>query len=151
MFCDTPQLAAGSVIKAALCIMIEYRVNHPVDPRDVVRVFDSSGIRRPTSDVPRIQRMFGAANLVVSAWDGSHMVGVARALTDFSYCCYLSDLAVESSYQKQGIGRELIANVRAAIGEEVTLVLLSAPDAMSFYPTVGFELAQNAYVIRRAR
>ena len=79
------------------------------------------------------------------------MVGVARALTDFSYCCYLSDLAVESSYQKQGIGRELIANVRAAIGEEVTLVLLSAPDAMSFYPTVGFELAQNAYVIRRAR
>lgn len=129
--------------------MIVYRLNHPLDAAEVARVFDASGINRPTSDLPRIARMFANANLVVSAWDDDRLVGVARALTDHAYCCYLSDLAVDAVYQKQGIGHELISRVQDDIGENVTLILLSAPSAMAYYPKVGFTLADNAYVIRR--
>ena len=89
--------------------------------------------------------------MVISAWDGPRLIGICRALTDFSYCCYLSDLAVESAYQGQGIGSELVAQLRASIGDEVTLILLSAPDAMSFYPKIGFTLADNAHIIRGVR
>jgi GNAT superfamily N-acetyltransferase len=131
--------------------MITYKKNEPLDVREVVRVFDSSGISRPTSNQSRIQQMFEKANLVVSAWDEARLVGVCRALTDYCYCCYLSDLAVESEYQGRGIGRELLSQVRSIIGDQVTLVLLSAPDAMSFYPPLGLKLADNAYVIRRVR
>ena len=131
--------------------MIEYRRDHPLDAADVARVFDASGIVRPTKDVARIGRMLAGANLIISAWDGARLVGVSRALTDFSYCCYLSDLAVDRDYQKHGIGRELIRLTREAIGDEVTLVLLSAPAAMDYYPKAGFGLADNAYVIRRRR
>lgn len=131
--------------------MIEYRVNHPLELNDVVRVFESSGIKRPTADLARIKRMFESADLIVSAWDGRRLVGICRSLTDFSYCCYLSDLAVDSAYQGQGVGSGLVAQVRASISEEVSLILLSAPDAMSFYPKIGFTLAENAYVIRRVR
>ena len=131
--------------------MIDYRHNLPLDPVDVARVFDASGITRPTKDLPRIARMFATANLIISAWDGSELVGLSRALTDHSFCCYLSDLAVDREYQKHGIGRELIRRTRSVIGEEVSLILLSAPGAMSYYPKVGFTLADNAYVIRRKR
>lgn len=131
--------------------MIEYRHNQPLDPADIVRVFRASGINRPIADLPRIERMFANSNLVVSAWHATRLVGVSRALTDFSYCCYLSDLAVDSAYQKRGIGRELIRRTQALIGEEVSLVLLAAPAAMAYYPRVGFTLADNAYLARRKR
>lgn len=131
--------------------MIEYRDNHPLEPLEVARVFEASGISRPTKDIPRIAQMFANADIVISAWDGTRLVGVSRALTDYSYCCYLSDLAVDLAYQKHGIGRELIRRTQSIIGEEVSLILMSAPGAMAYYPKLGFALADNAYVIRRKR
>lgn len=95
--------------------------------------------------------MFAAPSLTLSAWADGKLVGVSRSLTDLAYCCYLSDLAVDGDYQGLGIGGELVRRTQAVIGEEVSLILLSAPGAMSYYPTLGFELASNAYVIRRKR
>ena len=129
--------------------MIEYRENQQLEPVEIARLFEASGIRRPTKDIPRIAKMFANANVVISAWDGARLIGVCRALTDYSYCCYLSDLAVDVSYQKHGIGRELIRRTQSIIGEEVSLILMSAPGAMAYYPKLGFALADNAYVIRR--
>ncbi len=130
---------------------IKYRQNAPLAATDIAALFDDSGIRRPTHDLARIERMFANANLVFSAWDDGKLVGVCRALTDFSYCCYLSDLAVARAYQQHGIGRELIAHVQATIGEEVALILLSAPEAMGYYPKVGFEKVENGFIIKRSR
>ena len=130
---------------------IEYRHNYPLDPVDVARVFNASGITRPTADLPRIARMFAAPSLVISAWQSGQLIGVSRSLTDYSYCCYLSDLAVDKTFQGQGVGKELIKRTQAVIGEEVSLILLSAPGAMSYYPAVGFQRAENAFVIRRKR
>lgn len=130
---------------------IEYRHNFPLDPVEVARVFDASGITRPTADLARIARMFAAPSLVISAWQNGRLVGVSRSLTDYSYCCYLSDLAVDKTLQGQGVGKELIRRTQAVIGDEVSLILLSAPGAMSYYPTLGFQRADNAFVIRRKR
>lgn len=88
---------------------------------------------------------------MISAWHADRLVGVSRSLTDYVFCCYLSDLAVDKAYQGQGIGQALIARTRAVIGDEVSLILLAAPGAMSYYPAVGFEQANNAFVIRRKR
>ncbi|HMW53886.1 MAG TPA: GNAT family N-acetyltransferase [Zoogloea sp.] len=130
---------------------IEYRHNFPLNPADVARVFDAAGLKRPTDNIPRIARMFAASNLVISAWESGVLVGVCRALTDYSYCCYLSDLAVDRAYQKRGIGKALVRHVQDVIGDEVSLVLLSAPDALSYYPSVGFCRAENAFLIKRAK
>lgn len=129
--------------------MTEYRVNQPLDAADVARVFTASGIARPTHDGPRIARMLAGANLCVSAWVDRELVGVARALTDHSYCCYLSDLAVVRAFQGRGIGRGLVQHVRQQLSDEVSLILLSAPAAMDYYPRLGFVQADNAFVIRR--
>ena len=72
-----------------------------------------------------------------------------RALTDFSYCCYLSDLAVNKSHQGQGIDQQLIEQVKHKIGDQVALILLSASSAMSYYPRIGFENIENGFIIKR--
>ena len=130
-------------------VPVEYRHNYPLDPLDVVRVFDQSGLKRPTGDLPRIARMFSVPSLVLSAWVGNELVGLSRSLTDYAYCCYLSDLAVDKKYQGAGIGKELVRRTQVIIGDQVSLILLSAPDAMSYYPALGFEPAGSAFLIRR--
>lgn len=117
---------------------------------DIIELYESSGIGRPVDDASRITEMYTHANLVVTAWAGNALVGIARSLTDFCYCCYLSDLAVRKEYQATGIGRELIACTRKKIGDQTALILLSAPGAMEYYPKVGFEKADNAFIIRRS-
>jgi N-acetylglutamate synthase-like GNAT family acetyltransferase len=128
---------------------LHYRTDFLPPVVDIIRVLEGSGIVRPTHDVARIEKMFAHANLVVTAWEGESLVGVCRALTDFSYCCYLSDLAVNKSHQGQGIGQQLIEHVKQEIGDQVALILLSASSAMSYYPRIGFDKIENGFIIKR--
>lgn len=128
---------------------IEFKVNEPLRMQDIIAVFISSGINRPTDAPERIRNMFEHANLVVSAWHEAQLVGVARTLTDFSYCAYLSDLAVRKEYQHQKIGSQLIEITRQEIGEQAMLLLLSAAPAMGYYPKIGFEKVENGFIIPR--
>lgn len=124
-------------------------VNYSLSVEELAGVYRRSGIRRPIDDLGRMKRMLINANLVVSAWEKTVLVGVARCFTDYAWVCYLSDLAVDRSYQRSGIGRSLIERVRQHIGPQCQLVLLSAPETMEYYPRVGFERADCAFIIRR--
>ncbi|NCT68404.1 MAG: GNAT family N-acetyltransferase [Rhodanobacteraceae bacterium] len=107
----------------------------------------SLGERRPIDDDARFAAMLANANLVVTAWDGELLVGIARALSDFSYATYLSDLAVRASHQRRGIGRELIRRTRAA-APQASLILLAAPAAERYYPHIGFQHHPQAWLLR---
>jgi ribosomal protein S18 acetylase RimI-like enzyme len=130
---------------------ITYKINVPLKARDIIDVFDSSGIIRPTKEPKRIKKMFANSNLITSAWDKDKLVGISRSVTDFSFCCYLSDLAVRKEYQKLGIGKELVRITQENIGESVMLLLLSAPPAMEYYPNIGFEKVTNGFIIKRKK
>lgn len=111
------------------------------------------GARRPVDDLPRLQRMLDGANLVITARDGPDgpIVGVARSLTDWSYACYLSDLAVDRAFQGAGIGRQLIARTRALAGDEAMCLLVAAPDAVEFYERIGMPRTDRAFLFPRGR
>ena len=129
--------------------MIKYLKNVDLNLEDIILVFEKSSINRPIGNKNRIKSMFDNSNLIISAWDQDKLVGLCRALTDFSYCCYLSDLAVDMDYQRQGIGKTMIDLVKKEISDEVALILLSAPSSMSFYPKVGFRKIENGFIINR--
>lgn len=132
-------------------MVITYKTNAKLEAHELSDLFKASGIKRPVEDLNRVKNMIDNSNLLITAWDGDKLVGVARALSDFSYCCYLSDLAVDKDYQNQGIGHELVNEIQKMIGDESNLVLLSAPEAMEYYPKIGFEKAGNAYIIYRKK
>ncbi len=130
---------------------IIYKSGIMPDIKQVIDLYNSSGIKRPTADFERTRKMYSNSNLLVTAWDEDKLVGIARSLTDFCYCCYLSDLAVRMEYQKQGIGKELIRLTQIAIGDQTMLLLLSAPSAMEYYPKLGFQKVENGFIIPRKK
>lgn len=130
---------------------ISYGFEEKIDGAEVADVFRRSGIHRPVDDVERIQRMVDNADIIVTARSNGQLVGVARAITDYSYCCYLSDLAVDTGYQRSGIGKELVRLIQEKLGDEVTLLLVAAPTAVEYYPRIGFEKLDKAFSIRRKR
>ncbi|MBI4821850.1 MAG: GNAT family N-acetyltransferase [Deltaproteobacteria bacterium] len=128
---------------------VTYRTNEVLSVEQIIEVFQSSGIRRPTSEPQRIARMFENANLVVSAFSGPRLVGVGRALTDFSYCCYVSDLAVRRDFQHQGIGKAILERLRGAAGPECVFFLHAAPLAKAYYPKIGMLPWEDCFHIPR--
>lgn len=129
--------------------MITYRIGNDLNLEAVIELYRAStlGERRPVDDQNRMQSMLQNANMVVTAWDGELLVGIARSLSDFSYVTYLSDLAVRLSHQRQGIGRELIQRTQAA-GGQATVILLSAPKAVDYYPHIGLKPHPSAWTLR---
>jgi predicted N-acetyltransferase YhbS len=132
--------------------VIAYRTGNNLDVDAVIELYKSCslGARRPSDDRPRMAAMLANANLVITAWDDELLVGISRSVTDFVYATYLSDLAVRESYQKRGIGRELIRLTQEAGGPNTTVVLLSAPAAVDYYPRIGFTRHESAWFIKRS-
>lgn len=128
---------------------IQFKINTPLETLAVIDVFKDSGIVRPIDDAKRIEGMLKNSNLIISAWNGVELIGIARSVTDYNYCCYLSDLAVKKEYQKSGIGKTLIELTQQTIGDQTMLLLLSAAPAMEYYPKIGFEKVENGFIIKR--
>lgn len=105
--------------------------------------------RRPVHDRTRIENMLHHGNILVTAWAGDLLVGVSRALSDFAFCCYLSDLAVDENYQHQGIGKQLIHETHLVSGLNTTLILLAAPKAANYYPKIGMDRFTDCFLIKR--
>jgi ribosomal protein S18 acetylase RimI-like enzyme len=119
---------------------------------EYIEVVRKSGLNRPVEDRPRIERMLKHSNLHVTARQQGRLVGFARSLTDFAFCCYLSDLAVDRACQGQGIGKRLIEETRkAAGGARTTTLLLSAPTALTFYQGIKMPQADNCFLYRRSQ
>ncbi|QUD88673.1 GNAT family N-acetyltransferase [Phenylobacterium montanum] len=111
------------------------------------------GATRPLDDAVRIGRMLAHANLIMTARRrrDRRLLGVARCVTDFSWCAYVSELAVGAEAQGLGVGRGLLAAVQAELGPEVSVILLSMPDAVGFYERIGMEPQKDAFAFRRTR
>ncbi len=130
--------------------MIRYKVNEDITVAQFIDVLERSTLaeRRPVDDPDIIKGMLHHADLLVTAWQDDRLVGVARSVTDFNYCCYLSDLAVDQSVQGEGIGRELIRRTREQLGPKCKLILLSAPAAVDYYPHIGFSRHHSAWILQ---
>ncbi len=132
---------------------IEFFVEPKLSAEEFQSILRASTLaeRRPAHDLERLEKMLRHADLVVTARDVGRLVGISRAITDFCYCCYLSDLAVDAQYQRQGIGKQLIEETHRAAGQDTTLVLIAAPAAETYYPRIGMKHLPSCWAIPRKR
>jgi predicted N-acetyltransferase YhbS len=132
-------------------VTVDYRIEPDLDPVEFIDVLVRStlGERRPIDRPDVIAAMLANADIVATARVDKRLVGVSRAISDFAYCTYLSDLAVDEGYQGRGIGRELIRRTHEAAGLRTDLILLAAPKARTYYPYIGMKPHDSCWVIGR--
>lgn len=111
------------------------------------------GERRPVDDLERLSTMLENSNLIVTAREPVRglLIGISRCVTDFAYCCYCSDLAVDEAVQRLGVGKELLRLTREAAGEQATLLLVAAPKAKDYYPHIGMAHVEACFAFNRTR
>lgn len=132
---------------------IRYSCNIKITADEFIDLLKRSTLdqRRPVNDSVRIKKMLEHGNVLVTAWHEEKLVGVSRALSDFSFCCYLSDLAVDENYQHRGIGKELVRLTHELSGAETALILLAAPAAVDYYPKIGMEKFEHCFLSKRKK
>ena len=129
---------------------ISYELESQLSVDDFIDVLTRSTLseRRPVESRATIQGMLENADLIATARTSSgELVGVARSITDFHFCTYLSDLAVDANYQRQGIGKKLIDFSHERAGLKTTLILLAAPAAQDYYPRIGMIQHDSCWII----
>jgi GNAT superfamily N-acetyltransferase len=128
-------------------------ITYQLEPRLTVEEFidvlvrSTLGERRPLHETETLRRMLANADVLVTARSDGKLVGVSRAITDFAFCTYLSDLAVDQAYQRRGIGRELIRRTHEVAGLHTTLILLAAPKARDYYPHIGMTRHDSCWIV----
>jgi ribosomal protein S18 acetylase RimI-like enzyme len=127
---------------------ITYIAQPKITAQDFIDILDKStlGLRRPLADMEAMQTMFEYGNVYVGAYDEDKLVGLARVMTDFVYTSYLSDLAIDEAYQHQGIGKQLIKEVKNFI-PRAKVILLAAPAAEGYYPKIGMKHHGHCYIL----
>lgn len=132
---------------------ISFQLEPQLSPQEFVDLLQRStlGERRPIHDLKTMQGMIENASVLVTARHGTRLIGVARSISDFSFCTYLSDLAVDSAYQRRGIGKRLLQSSHQHAGLHTNLVLNAAPAAVEYYPKIGLEKHDSCWVINGVR
>ena len=130
---------------------ILYALEPGLDVAEFLDVLTRSSLaeRRPVDEPETIRKMLEHADILVTARVGGRLVGISRAITDRSYCTYLSDLAVDRAFQRRGIGKELIRRTHEAAGLTTNLILLAAPLARTYYPHIGMAPHESCWIIPR--
>ena len=129
--------------------MINYCSEQKITVEQFIQILKDSTLaeRRPITDIQRITTMLDNADIVITAWDGDKLVGISRAISDFAFCTYVSDLAVHQKYQRMGIGKKLLDETRKKSGEKGVFLLLAAPKAHDYYSRIGFDLSNRCYIL----
>jgi GNAT superfamily N-acetyltransferase len=147
------QVALGTISARVSVMEVVYRLeSYPqLGAAEFIDLLERSTLaeRRPVDEPETIEGMLKNADIIVTARSGGRLIGVSRAITDFSFCTYLSDLAVDERFQRQGIGKELIRRTHDAAGLTTTLILLAAPKARTYYPRVGMASHDSCWIIPR--
>ncbi len=131
---------------------IFFSIEPELDVAEFIDVLRRSTLaeRRPVENLEIMEAMLRRADIIVAARHAKLLVGVARSLSDFCYCTYLSDLAVDQQFQRRSIGRELIRRTHEMAGLHTNLILLAAPAAREYYPHIGMLRHDSCWTIPRS-
>ena len=132
-----------------MSITYQKNVIPPVD--EIIELYNDAGLPRPTTDPDRMKKIFENSGIVISAWDDDKLVGICRTITDWVWCSYLADLAVSPIYQGAGIGKKLIELTKETLGEQSMILLISVPEALDYYPKLGFSMEEKAFIKYRTK
>ena len=116
---------------------------------DALALYQAVGWNMYTRDPKKLERATAQSLSVLGAYDGDQLVGLIRAVGDGETILFIQDLLVLPSYQRQGIGRQLVNALVDQFPQVRQRVLLTddQPQTRAFYENIGFVQSSKVGVI----
>ena len=124
--------------------MIDYRENETLSFEEYYNFLTRSdlGSQYPKERFEeRITKLLSTRSISITARNNDgKLIGIAFGITDFAYFLFVTDLGVDRSYIKQGIGGELLVRLQEAVGgeDDITVVTIANENATGFYEKCGY-------------
>lgn len=121
--------------------MISVRKQEIVKLEDVLHLYHAVGWTNYTHQSQMLGKVLSNSLAIYLALDGDAVVGLVRLVGDGFSSIFVQDLLVLPSYQRQGIGSNLM---KEALGDfkdayQVQLVTEQTEKTLGFYRSLGFE------------
>ena len=122
---------------------IEYRETKDFTEKEIEELFLS--VNWLSGKYPsRLIKALKSSSLVITAWDGSKLVGLIRALDDGEMVAFLHYFLVRPDYQGNGIAAQLLTITKKRYKDYLYINIM--PDErqnISFYQRHGFTLLDD--------
>lgn len=127
---------------------IEYRETKDFTEKEVAELFLSVNWLSGNYS-SRLIKALNSSSLVITAWDGSKLVGLIRAIDDGEMVAFLHYLLVHPNYQGNGIAAQLLTIIKERYKDYLYINIM--PDEkqnIPFYQKHGFTLLENGVAMQ---
>jgi ribosomal protein S18 acetylase RimI-like enzyme len=130
-------------------VEIAFHHERPIDPH-AVRDLYTRVKWWPLRTTEEIAQVLPGA-LAVGAWEGEHLVGFARVISDQHFHAYIDDVVVQPELKRRGLGKLLLKTLLAEMQEIETVTLFCHPSLVPFYEEHGFRAFPSQVLMHRQR
>lgn len=125
--------------------MIIYKPYTQYNEEEILKLYDSVGWTSYTRRPEMMRNAYEHSLYVLGAYDGEQLVGIIRVIGDGYSIIYIQDIIVLPSYQRKGIGAQLLKDVLNHYPDVYQKVLLTENEekTVKFYESVGFTADYN--------
>ena len=119
---------------------MEIREYKDFNENEIRSLYDSVGWTAYTRDMPALEKGYRNSLLILAAYEGDQLAGIARAVGDGTTIVFIQDILVKPDRQRQGIGTALLKAMldRYANVRQIELTTDSRPETIAFYKSLGF-------------
>jgi ribosomal protein S18 acetylase RimI-like enzyme len=93
---------------------------------------------------------FAKSTFKCFAFDDAKLVGIGRTIDDGRYYATIVDVVVHPDYQRRGIGRQIMQNLKARTTGFLVVTLTAAPEVQSFYKKLGWRKLTTEMIFPRS-
>ena len=93
------------------------------------------------------QAMLAKTDVVISAWDGTRLVGFGRVLTDYVFRASIWDVIVDHEYQKRKIGTEIVRRILDHPTLQQVELFWLCTRMPGFYERLGFSAKEQTGMV----
>ena len=121
--------------------MIKITKERSVSIDDVLHLYQAVGWTNYTNQPQMLEQALSHSLATYLARDGEKIVGLVRLVGDGFSSVFVQDLIVLPSYQRQGIGSNLMKEALADYKDvyQIQLVTEETEKTLGFYRSLGFE------------
>ena len=121
--------------------MITIKKQEIVKLEDVLHLYQAVGWTNYTHQSEMLEQALSHSLVIYVALDGDAVVGLIRLIGDGFSSIFVQDLIVLPSYQRQGIGSNLMKEALADYKDayQVQLATDESEKTLGFYRSLGFE------------